>query len=195
MKLSVKTLTICTCFFLSQLCQAQLKMPFSPNVAQDVKKVIDDYPNRFINIMGEIQSQQSQSIQYRCNFEVAGAEEAFVIRYPAKKDVCSWEALMITTENFDKAKNKFRNLYTQLNNLGVNIGKTQYKLHAAYESPEESMKFTSIVFSLTPALSTNVENMKIEISMQYKEPMEWQVKLLVYDKEREDDERGNIIED
>ncbi len=31
--------------------------------------------------------------------------------------------------------------------------------------------------------------------MQFQAPMEWKVKVLVYDKEREDNERGEMLED
>lgn len=37
--------------------------------------------------------------------------------------------------------------------------------------------------------------LKIEISMQFIEPMEWKVRLMVYDRDREDNERGQTIEE
>ena len=77
-------------------------------IANDVKKVIEDYPNRFINLMGEVLNQHSQSTDYYCNFKVNGAEEAFVTRYSAKKEVCSWEALMLTTEQFVQTEGRIR---------------------------------------------------------------------------------------
>lgn len=54
-------------------------------------------------------------------------------------------------------------------------------------------KFTSIIFSIEPE-NESVKKLRVEISMQYFAPMEWKVKLLVYDKDREDDERGAIRE-
>lgn len=193
---SVKTpvlITIALLFF--NFSHAQLKLPAINGVSSDVKKVIEDYPNRFINLMGEVAVENTQSTDYQCNFKVNGAEESFVTRYSAKKEVCSWQALMLTTENFEKAKQKFKSLFNQLNNLPVNIGEAKnLHLKGQYKSPDEDKKFTAIVFSIEPATGA-AEQLKVEISMQYFAPMEWKVKVMVYDREREDDERGKTVEE
>jgi hypothetical protein len=195
MRKPVKTLTFITCAVLSCfLSSAQLKLPSINGLGADVKKVINDYPNRFINLMGEVASQNTQSVDYKCNFNVNGAEESYVTRYSAKKEICSWQALMLTTENFDKAKQKFKSLYNQLNNLGVELGGNKsLHLKGKYESPTEEMKFTSILFSLDPE-NELASKLKVEITMEYQAPMEWKVKVLVYDREREDAERGKTTE-
>ena len=161
-------------------------------IANDVKKVIEDYPNRFINLMGEVITENPQSTDYQCNFKVNGAEESFITRYSAKKEVCSWQAIMLTTENFEKAKQKFKTLYNQLNNLSVDIGNAKnIHLKGKYEAPEEKKKFTSIVFDTEPP-STHVSKFKMELILQFYAPMEWKVKVLVYDRDREDYERGKV---
>ncbi len=184
-------LTIISFLFLNS--SAQLKLPMANGIAGDVKKVIEDYPNRFINLMGEVITQHPQSTDYYCNFKVNGAEETYVTRYSAKKEVCSWEALMLTTEHFDKAKQKFKSLYNQLQNMLVKFGGVTYKLKGEYESPDEAKKFTSVLFSFEPT-NEAATKLKIEVSMQFIEPMEWKVKLMVYDRDREDNERGQIKE-
>lgn len=196
MKKSVKSLVLITISaFLFNATMAQLKLPAINGVAPDVKKVIEDYPNRFINLMGEVKTENAQSTDYECNFKVSGAEEVIITRYSAKKEVCSWEAVMLTTENFEKAKQKFKSLYNQLNNLGVNLGAVKnYHLKGKYEAPQESMKFTSVVFSFDPETDP-VKKIKVEVVMQYHAPMEWKVKVLVYDREREDEERGQVKEE
>jgi hypothetical protein len=196
MKKSVKSLVLITISaFMINAVTAQLKLPAINGVATDVKKVIEDYPNRFINLMGEVKSENAQSTDYECNFKVNGAEEAIITRYSAKKEVCSWEAVMLTTENFEKAKQKFKSLYNQLNNLGVNLGAVKnYHLKGKYETPQESIKFTSVVFSFDPETDP-VKKIKVEVVMQYYAPMEWKVKVLVYDREREDEERGKVKEE
>jgi hypothetical protein len=195
MRKSVKSLvliTLATVFFVPV--NAQLKLPSINGVGNDVKKVIEDYPNRFINLMGEILTENSQSTDYQCNFKVNGAEQAFITRYSAKKEVCSWEAVMLTTESFEKARQKFKSLFNQLNNLSVNAGAVKnLHLKGKYEAPDPSMKFTSVVFSFDPETET-VKKLRVEIAMQYQAPMDWKIKVLVYDKEREDDERGETKE-
>jgi len=192
MKKSVKSLVLITISALIYTTSvAQLRLPVINNgLSNDLKKVIENYPSRFIGLMGEVINENSQSTEYQCNFKVNGAEEAFITRYSAKKEVCSWQAVMLTTENFDKAKQKFKSLYTQLNNLAVNVGEEKdLHLKAGYEAPVEMKKFASIVFSLDPS-SEAVKKMKVEITLQYVEPMEWKVSVLVYDRDREDNERG-----
>lgn len=192
---SVKSLvliTMSTALFNST--NAQLKLPTINGVGHDVKKVIEDYPNRFINLMGEVIVENTQSTDYRCNFHVNGAEEAIVTRYSAKKEVCSWEALMLTTESFEKAKQKFRALFNQLNGLAVDPGGKGSHLKGKYEAPAERIKFSSILFDLEPGNET-ASKLKVEISMEYQAPMEWKVKVMVYDREKEDNERGKVNEE
>ena len=193
---SVKSLVLITiCTLLFHPSNGQLRLPAINGIGNDVKKVIEDYPNRFINLMGEVVSENTQSTDYQCNFNVNGAEQAIITRYSAKKEICSWEALMLTTESFEKAKQKFKALYNQLNNLSVDIGNTKnFHLKGKFETPEETKKFTSVLFYFDPS-NESVKKLKVEISMQYHAPMEWKVKVLVYDREREDDERGKTIED
>ena len=95
---------------------------------------------------------------------------------------------MLSTESFEESKKKFRPLFTQLNNLPVGINNVSFTLKAEYEVPKEEKKFTTVVFSLYPSQEA-VSKLKVEIAMQY-ELTEWKVKVMVYDREREDEERG-----
>jgi hypothetical protein len=67
-----------------------------------------------------------------------------------------------------------------------------YSLSGEYDKPSESKKFSSSVFRLLPNAS-NLPKVKVELSLQYEFP-EWKIYLLVYQKEREDSERGTIDE-
>ncbi len=193
---TVKSLVLITIAILVfNYSNGQLRLPVFNGAGNDVKKVIEDYPNRFINLMGEKIVENTQSTDYQCNFNVSGAEEAFITRYSAKKEICSWQALMLTTDNFEKAKQKFKSLYNQLNNLSVNLdGGKNFHLKAKYEAPMEEKKFAGIIFRVEPS-NELVKKLKVEISMQFEAPMEWKVKVLVYDREREDDERGKTVEE
>ena len=117
-----------------------------------------------------------------------------VTRYSSKNnDVCSWEALMLTTEDFDAAGKKFKALYSQLNHLGVQMpGAGTFHLKGDYEIPTEEKKFTSVIFSFSTE-DEAMKRLKVEIVILY-EPMEWKVKVLVYNQERADDERGPRVE-
>jgi hypothetical protein len=197
MKKAVKTLALSTILLLQlNLVHAQLKLnPLSNAVGNDLKKVIEDYPSRFANLMDEMIVENPQSTEYKCRIKVNGEEESSITRYSSRlKSVCSWQAVMLTTESFEKAKQKFKTLFNQLNNLSVNPGGAKtYHLKGVYEAPVEVMKFASVIFSFSPD-DENIMKLKVEVSLQF-ELTEWKVKLLVYDREREDEERGKTIEE
>jgi hypothetical protein len=195
MKQIVKTLVgITISVSLTASASAQLKFPVPNGIAPDVTKVIKDYPNHFNNLQGDLIIQNPQSTDYECNFKVNGAEQVTVTQYTSKKvAISSWQAVMLTTESFEEAKKKFKALFNQLNNLSVRMENTDLLyLKGTYESPGEEKKFTSVVFSFENADET-IKKLKVEIIMAY-ELMEWKVKVLVYDREREDNERGVIVE-
>jgi hypothetical protein len=187
MKPPVKSLVLLTIFFLSAtISNAQLTIHPKGSIASDVKKVIDDYPNHFTNILGELILENPQSTDYQCNFIVAGAEECTITRYSSKKPVFSWQALMLTTDDFNKAKAKFRSLYADLNNLSSGT----MHLKGSYEAPAEEKKFTSVLFSFDHA-GESLEKLKIELTIEA-EGMDWKVKVLVYDRDRDDDEKSVV---
>ena len=102
---------------------------------------------------------------------------------------------MLTTESFEKAKQKFKSLYNQLNNLSAGLGDhQQVRFKGDYESPKEEKKFTAIIFKASRSTEWSYK-VKMELSLQFHSPMEWKVKVLVYDQEREDEERGSRIEE
>ena len=73
----------------------------------------------------------------------------------------------------------------------MNNGAT-FRLEGRYEEPAEEKKFTSVIFSFDTD-DEAMKKLKVEIVMLY-EPMDWKIKVLVYDRDREDDERGATTE-
>lgn len=195
MKKTVKTLVLITFFSaFSFSAIGQLKLPVANGFTADMKKVIEDYPSRFIHLMGEVKVQHEQSTDYECNLKINGAEEATITRYSSKRDgVVSWEAVMFTTDDFEDAKKKYKSYFSQLNNLGVTLGKDHFRLRGVYEIPADDKKFNSILFTIEPT-APDIKKVKVELTLQYKAPMDWQVKVLVYDREREDGEQGRVEE-
>ena len=79
MKQAVKTLVLFTILFsLVSTSYSQIKLPVANGIAPIVKKVLQDYPNRFANLQGELLIEHAQSADYACNFKVEGAEQATV---------------------------------------------------------------------------------------------------------------------
>jgi len=190
MKKSVKALVLITISALVfKTSSAQLKLPVINGVTNDVKKAIEDHPNHFVNLKGEMISETPQTIDYACTFNVNGAEETSITRYSSKNEMYSWQTVMLTTESFDKAKQKFRSLFNQLNNLSIKTADHVYKLKGEYEQPDDKKKFTTAILS-----DDNGGKLKVEVSLQAHEPMEWRVMIIIYDREREDNERGKTEE-
>lgn len=199
MKNAVKPLSFFTCL-LVLFCSSQaqlIKLSSVPpsGFATDIKKVVEDFHNNFTNITGQAIKQNPQSTDYECKFIADGAEECSITIYSSgKRKVVSWQALMLTTDDFGEAKKKYKALHSQLNNLEITDGYgVSRKLRGSYEAPWEHKKFTSSVLTLHPP-GEQFKKLMVEISVQYHEPMEWKVKVTVYDKERDDAERGTIIE-
>jgi hypothetical protein len=188
---SVKSLVLFTiCALILTTSNAQIKLPSSPNPIQpELEKVIQDYFNHFMNIRGEEIGQNPQSTEYHSSITIKGAEECSVTKYSStKNEVWSWQAIMLTTEEFETAKKKFKALYSQVNNLAVQFeDQLTYSFKGDYETPTEAKKFTSVVFSAQTKNET-VKPLKIELTLEYK-LVEWEIKILVYGKEREDNEQ------
>ena len=171
---------------------SQLRLPLANALAIDIRKVIREYPHQFSKLQGNVIEENPQATSYDCTLKVAGAESSSITRYSSnKRKVYSWQALMLTTDDFEMAKTKFRALYSQFNQLAVKMdyGETFY-LGGKYETPVEEKKFNSVTFMFENP-DRNTHRMKLEISMQY-EMLEWKVRVLIYEHERDDDEQGDI---
>jgi len=170
---------------------AQLKSPQDNAFQADVENVILDYPNSFQHYIGNEIVNNPQSTDYAALLKIRGAQECTITKYPAKKrDRYSYQAVMITTDEFEKAKTTFDAYYSRLNKVSFRFANQSYNLSGEYESPTEEKKLTSSVFSVSP-IEEGIKKLKVELSMEFVQT-EWKVKLLVYEKEREDDERGEI---
>lgn len=175
--------------------QSQLKLPGLSNsdVRQALEKVITDFPKNFSTLKGEVVNDNAQSIEYASLLQFKTAEKNTITRYTGRLPVYSWQAQMLSTEEFPVAEKKYKSLYKDLKNISLTLNRDySYGLDGEYDAPDESRKFATTVFHLTPN-ATNLPNVKVELSMQYEFP-EWKVYLTVYQREREDDERGRTEE-
>jgi len=180
---------ICSCITLPLLSQS-LKLPSISPLPGDVKKLVADYPNRFANVRGEEIEKNPQTTDYTCSIKISGADRSVITLYSSASGAsCGWEAEMLVTENFEEAKRKYQSLYNQLNNLSTDEG---FHLKGTYDEPLEEKKFAGSVLSPDKTLN-GYTKLRLEISLQY-ELLEWKVKLLLYDREREDNERGKTVE-
>jgi hypothetical protein len=174
---SVITLVMIFSFSLAGLSQGV----FTNDVNAALQKVIQDYPNNFVNLKGTPVPARTGNNQYHSIVEVPGSLNCILTQYrAAKKEIYSWKCIMIESEKFGEAKNKFTELYNQISNTIVKIeGEKPFILSGKYETPSDDKKFTSVIFQLLPA-TADMQKLKVELSLQ-QYSSDWKVALAVYE--------------
>lgn len=186
------TLLLGLFFFLSASAQSKLNLPVSP-FRNDVQKVVAEFPYRFAGLCGDVLAENPQTVEYASLVVVDKAEKCMVTKHSSgTKPVYSWQARMLTTDDFEEAARKYDWVFHQLKGMNVKYVADQYTLVGKYAEPTEGLKFTTSI--LTPDAPPGPwQKLKIEVALQFEFP-EWKVLMNVYEKEREDDERGEITE-
>lgn len=167
---------------------------FTNDVNSALQKVIQDYPNHFINLKGSQVAGTLPMVQYHSTVEVPGSLNCMLMQYSAIKKVSySWNCVMLESEKFSEAKNKFTELFNQIKNTIVKIeGEKPFILNGTYEVPSDEKKFTSVIFQLLPATS-GMQNLKVELSLQHN-INDWKVTIAVYDHELRNEEQPDLTD-
>lgn len=200
MKIGSRKLTLLL-FVISLNAEAQLKIPAfktsseSKNLLKaDLQKIVADYPNGFTHYTGEVIAENPQTTEYQSLLTPAGAESSAIILYDSKrKPVYSWQALMLTTDSYEEAAKKYKAVYNQVKGANVQFNASRsYFLQGTYNEPTDGKRFTNSLLHFSTR-EQPMAKLKVEVNMEYVFP-EWKVNLLVYERERKDDERGNIYD-
>jgi len=167
---------------------------FTNDVNSALQKVIQDYPNHFVNIKGAQVMGNNQRVQYHSNVEVPGSLISVVTQYSAsQKGLYSWKCVMMESEQFAEAKTRFTELYNQIRNTIVKIeGEKPFILNGKFETPTDDRKFTTVIFQLLPATG-KMQKLKVELTLQ-QYLNDWKVTLSVYDQERRNDEQPDLTD-
>ena len=190
----MKPLTATFTFILFVFSLSAQVIPIKNAFQTDIAKVISDYPNGFKNIIGDEIVQNPQSIEFECLVTVKDAIKCRLIKYNSNvKDIYSWEADMIKTDDFEAVSKKFRALYNSLQHLSMNINGTTAIFKGDYIKPSEAIKFTTIVLD---AADKTPELKKLKIALILETDMlDWVIKIQVYEQEREDKEKGPAMDE
>ena len=190
----MKPLTATFTFILFVFSLSAQVIPVKNAFQTDIANVLSDYPNGFKNIIGDEIKQNPQSIEFECLVTVKDAIKCRLIKYSSKlKDICSWEADMIKTDDFEAVSKKFRSLYNSLQHLSVNINGSNAVFKGDYIKPSEAIKFTTIVLDAgdkTPEFKKLKLGLVLETDM-----LDWVIKIQVYEQEREDRDKGPAIDE
>jgi hypothetical protein len=154
---------------------------FSNKTQVVLEKVIQDYPNHFYNIKGELISQALQSSRYKSTLQLPGAEST-VITVSSGNQGSGWSCVVMETKSFTEARERFAAIYGQLSNSIITAGgQKTYILSGQYETPTEEKKSTCIVFSLLPGVG-EMKKLKVELTLR-QEQNGWKIQLSVDDKD------------
>lgn len=165
---------------------AQLKSPQYTALRTDLQKVVAEYPLQFAAIRGPIVDRNPQSTEYRSTLSVSGAERCSIVAYSSDgPPVYSWQALMLTTEDYEAAARKYKALFQQLRGSNIYYVKDQYTLRGTYQEADESRGFATSTLALVRP-PERFRKLRVEVSLQFEFP-EWKVQLHVFEKEKEDD--------
>ena len=166
---------------LSFLSSAQLHFTIANNsVSNAIAKVIEDFPNHFNNIRGEIISKDVQAVNYTCTVNIEGADSSIIIRNGNDSDnIYSWTETVFTTEEFDKAKEKFHEYFTKIKATAATIDNKKISFHAEYIVPDDTKHFTTILFTANDE-TPQLKDVVIDLSMQYI-LSGWQIIVSVYE--------------
>jgi hypothetical protein len=156
---------------------------FSNKTQVILEKVIQDYPNRFRNIKGELIGQALQTARYKSTVQIPGATSSTVTLVTAPGgEGYNWNCTVLEATDFAKAKARFSEIYGELSNSIVTTAEQKtYILSGQYEAPDQNRKFTAVLFSLLPGVG-EMKRLRVDLSM-HEEDHGWVVTLSVTDQD------------
>jgi hypothetical protein len=163
---------------------------FSNKTQVVLEKVIQDYPNHFYNIKGELISQALQTSRYKSTVQLPGAEST-VITVSSGSQGSGWSCTVLETKSFADARDRFATIFGQLSNSIITAGgQKTFILSGQYETPAEEKKSTYICFTLLPAVG-DMKKLKVELTLR-QENNGWKIQLSVVDKDPREEAQGEI---
>lgn len=156
---------------------------FSNNTQLVLEKVIQDYPNRFYNIKGELIGQALQTTRYRSTLEIPGSASSTIILATTTGGAGSdWRCIVLETGDFNEARTRFAEIYDQLSNSIITTQQQRtFILNGQYEMPTPDRKFTEVLFSFLPGVG-DMKRLHVDLTLNAAD-RGWVVALNVSDQE------------
>jgi len=155
---------------------------FSNKTQSVVEKVIQDYPNHFYNIKGELICQASQTSRYRSTLELTGAASSTLMFISASgsQEGSGWTCAVLKTASFEEASARFSEIYSQLNNSIVSAaGQKNFILSGQFEAPQPDKVDNAVILALLPGVG-EMKKLRVEILLHH-EGQEWILSIEVND--------------
>jgi len=156
---------------------------FSNKTQVILEKVIQDYPNHFYHIKGELIDQALQTTRYRSIVQLPGSASCTITLFTTSgAEGSDWACTVLQTTDFNSAKARFAEIYDQLSNSIVStVEQRTFILSGQYEAPSPDKKYTRVTFSLLPGVG---DMKRLHVGLTLEETAQgWVVALDVTDKE------------
>lgn len=152
---------------------------FSNKTQAVLEKVIQDYPNHFLNIKGELISHATQATRYQSTLQLPGAASTVVLVASGSAG-SGWACTVLETPSFETAKSRYAEIFGQLSNSIINSASQKtFILSGQYEAPTEDRKISHVLFSLLPGVG-DLKNLRVDLSL-VQEGQTWKIYLSVQD--------------
>ena len=153
---------------------------FSNNTNAALKMVIEDYPNHFNNIKGDRIAAYDPAVDYKSKVIIPGSVNCVLTQYKPN-EAYSWKCEMFSSADFQKAKNRFSDLYNEIHNTIIKMeGAKPAILNGQYQAPEKDKKQTTIAFHFLPSTGI-IQKLHVEMLLR-SEGGQWKIVLQVYEE-------------
>lgn len=121
-----------------------VKKEIPPAFSLSVTNIIENYPNNYRFIQGELLQPDEDRDIYKSMIDLPGATECVIFRFHSKEDTtASWQAVLYEGEDFKDAVKAYRNCFRYLKQIKFKVGITNYSLEGVLENPSEELRFTT----------------------------------------------------
>ena len=153
---------------------------FNNNVSNALSKVIEDFPDHFNNIRGDIIGTNVQSTNYSCTINIDDADSSVIIQNGEEKDnIFSWKEVVFEADDFAAAKLKFHEYFNKIKGTVATIDNNKISFQASYNAPDDTKRFASILFTAHPHIQ-QLKNVVIDLSLDYLFS-NWQISISIYE--------------
>ena len=162
----------------------------SPSFPSVIDAVLRDFPNNLRNITGELVLAQGEFENYASMLALPESEHCVITRWHSTQDTTvSWQAAMLTTDDFGKADHAYHDLYRKLQQCYIQlVDGTVVYLKGSWEPAKEGAAFTTSTLRLTID-DQRYKEVRVELELVY-QLAEWGVHINIFSK-RPDDEAGS----
>jgi hypothetical protein len=147
-------------FFLVAGWEAVAQSVFSNEINSGIQAVLQDYPNDLKNTRGELLAKRGQTSDYASRVSIPGVQSAVITE---SRGSLSWKVTMFKESDFDRATQKFEELFRQINKAIIKSNDKPFILSGNYSKPGPT-RTTVIRFQLLPSMG-DLKDVVVELSM------------------------------